>query len=289
MGSFLRQLGWELFRMYARKRTYIGFGTFLLVEALFLYVFTNQSVQNQLSQWLETIAGGFDQFFSATTMAFLIVVSTMSLLGAPFLALVSGDIVAKETEDGNLRLLLTRPVSRFRILLIKYLSCQVYALSLFVFVGVTAFGVGLINRGWGGYFVYWPNPFVAMMEGMWWISIFDWAQGIRRYFLGIFAFAIVYLPITSFAFMLSCFRIKPAAATITTIAWLMADFILSKIPFFEPYHHWLISPKLDKWLYLFRQDIPWPEVLGIWAQLIGISVTAFIIGWVAFDRRDVKS
>ena len=35
MIQFLRQLGWELFRLFARRRTYIGFGLFLAVEVLF--------------------------------------------------------------------------------------------------------------------------------------------------------------------------------------------------------------------------------------------------------------
>ena len=35
MKLFFSQLGWELFRLFARKRTYIGFGVFLAVEMLF--------------------------------------------------------------------------------------------------------------------------------------------------------------------------------------------------------------------------------------------------------------
>jgi len=285
MREFLRQLSTELYRMYARKRTWIGFGTFLIVEAVFLYVFTREGVQDDIGNWLESSAGSFEYFFSAITMAFLIITATMFMIGAPFLALVSGDIVAKELEDGNLRLLLTRPVSRFRILAIKYLSCQIYALSLFTFVGVTAFLVGVINRGWGGGFVYWPNPPAAFMDGMWWIGIFDWNEGLARYFLGVFGFVIAYLPVTSVAFMLSCFRIKPAAATIVTMAWLLADFVLSITPFFADYQHWLVNPRM----FLFKQEIPWPSVLEAAIQLIGIGLTAFVIGWISFERKDIKS
>lgn len=289
MREFLRQFGSELFRMYARKRTWIGFGVFIVLEGLFLYLFTRQSIQTEIARWLESTAGSFDYFFSAITMAFLIITATMLLIGAPFLALVAGDIVAKEAEDGNLRLLLTRPVSRFRILAIKYLSCQVYALSLFLFVGTSALVVGLINRGWEGGFVYWPNPPVVFFEGMWWIAIFDWDEGLQRYFLGLFGFVIAYLPVTSVAFMLSCFRIKPAAATIVTIAWLLADFVLTITPFFKDYQHWLVNPRINKWFFLYRQEIPWPTVAEAAVQLAGIGLTAFVIGWIVFERKDIKS
>jgi ABC-2 type transport system permease protein len=68
------------------------------------------------------------------------------LLGALFLSLVAGDIVAKEGEDGHMRLLLARPVSRFRLLLLKYLTCTGYALFLIQFLAWTAFLLGLAAR-----------------------------------------------------------------------------------------------------------------------------------------------
>ena len=42
MSLFLRQLGWELFRLFARRRTYIGFGLFLAVEVLFYFLWTRE-------------------------------------------------------------------------------------------------------------------------------------------------------------------------------------------------------------------------------------------------------
>ena len=50
----------------------------------------------------------------ASSRSPLIIVVHLSvlLLGAIYLALVAGDIVAKENEDGHYRLLLVRPISR---------------------------------------------------------------------------------------------------------------------------------------------------------------------------------
>ena len=284
MTLFLRQLGWELFRMFARKRTYIGFGVFLAVEILIFVLLTLDRAEQGMQQWIERVAGGFEHYFSALTLAFLIVAFTMLILGAVFVALVTGDIVAKETEDGNLRLLLARPVSRFRLLAIKFLACQLYALVLFWFVGLTAFGVGLIERGWGGGMFVWTPELPR-------VSIFEWGEGMKRYFMAISAFLIAYLPITGIAFFLSCLKIKPAAATIVTIAYILADSILSAIPLpiFQDYQHFFITPKMKSWSLLLYQDIPWPRVFESWAWLIGFGLTGFILGWVIFERRDVKS
>ena len=281
---FLRQLGWELFRMFARKRTYIGFGVFLAVEILIFTLLTLDRAEQGMQRWIERVAGGFEHYFSALTLAFLIVAFTMLILGAVFVALVTGDIVAKETEDGNLRLLLARPVSRFRLLAIKFLACQLYALGLFWFVGLTAFGVGLLERGWGGGMFVWTPELPR-------VSIFEWGEGLKRYFLASTAFLIAYLPITGIAFLLSCLKIKPAAATIVTVAYILADSILTAIPLpiFQDYQHVFITPKMKSWSLLLYQDIPWPRVFESWAWLIGFGLTGFILGWVIFERRDVKS
>ena len=116
MIEFFRLLKWELFRMFARPRTYIGFAVFLVVEGLVLFLFTRPGVQRGMKSWIENVAGGFDTYFSGLTLGFILVGGTVFLLGAPFLSLVSGDIVAKESEDGNLRLILARPVSRLKLL-----------------------------------------------------------------------------------------------------------------------------------------------------------------------------
>jgi ABC-2 type transport system permease protein len=285
MIEFFRLLKWELFRMFARPRTYIGFAVFLVVEGLVLFLFTRPGVQRGMKDWIENVAGGFDTYFSGLTLGFILVGGTVFLLGAPFLSLVSGDIVAKESEDGNLRLILARPVSRLKLLMVKYIACQIYALSLFLFIATSALTVGVIERGWGGGYVIW-TPEMAR------VSIFDWNEGLGRFYLMPFFLVISYLPLTSFAFMLSCMRIKPAAATIITLAVVMADFVLANFPLFplfKEYRDWFVTPRMQMWVYSQFQDIPWLKVMENWAWLIGIGLTGFILGWVNFERRDIKS
>jgi len=176
MRLFFRQLYWELFRLFARRRTYIGFGVFLSVEVLFYFLWTREKSEARMATFISRIAGGFDDYFSALTLAFLIVVFTMLLLGTVFVALVAGDILAKETEDGNLRLILARPVSRLRLLIIKFISCQVYTSVLFLFVGSSALAVGLLERGWGGGMLVWTPDLPR-------VSLFGWNEGLIRYFV----------------------------------------------------------------------------------------------------------
>ncbi len=282
MTSFLRALNWELFRMFARPRTYIGFGVFFVFELAFYILWSRE--KSGIERFINRVSGGLDEYFSGLTLGFMILTATMLILGVVFVALVVGDIVAKETEDGNLRLLLARPISRFRLLLAKFIASQLYTLTLFVFVGLTALGFGILSRGWGGGFLVWSPEMPSA-------SLFEWNEGLRRYFLAVFGFSFLYLPVTGIAFFLSCLKIKPAAATVIAVAVILSDKILSSLPFpfVDPYRPFFITSRMGDWLLLLYQDIPWARLAESAAWLFGIGFTGFVAGWIAFERRDIKS
>src|SRR5581483_5290426 len=138
MSSLFRlQLGHELRKLFARKRTYIGFGAFVLVEALVLFLVNLPKPRSHFRRLIEQNGYGFDEYFSGLTLALLMVMWTTFLLGALYLALVAGDVVSKEVEEGTLRMILCRPVSRARIVALKYLACIVYTFVLVLFIGLS--------------------------------------------------------------------------------------------------------------------------------------------------------
>lgn len=282
MSDFLRQLKWELYRMFARKRTYIGFGIFLVFELAFFILWTRE--KSGIERFISRVSGGMDEYFSALTLGFMILMATMFLLGVIFVSLVVGDIVAKETEDGNLRLLLVRPISRFRLLLVKFVGSQIYTSTLFVFVGITAFLFGVLSRGWGGGFLVWAPELPRA-------SLFEWEEGLFRYFLGVVGFSILYLPVVGVAFFFSCLKIKPAAATILATAIIISDRILSSLPFpfMDPYRPYFITTRMGSWLYLLYEDIPVARALESAAWLVGFGLTGFFLGCIVFIRRDIKT
>lgn len=281
MSLFLRQLIGELAKLFARKRTYIGFGAFLAVEMVVLILFQLPTVQRSYRLLIERAGYGFEDYFSGLTLAFLILASTIFLLGSLYLALVAGDVVSKEVEEGTMRMMLCRPVARLRLLTVKYLACVIYTFALLFFIGLTALGAGIARQGYGGLFVYAP------FEGV--FALYERGPGLARYLASLPLLALSLLTVTSLGFALSCFNMKPAAATITTLSYVMIDSIFKEIPYFESIKHWFITTHMVTWINIFRPEVPWPQMAEDYAYLLAVDLTLVIIGMLNFLHRDFKS
>lgn len=281
--NFLSQLGGELCKLFARPRTYIGYIAFLAMEILILVVYKLDRTQAYTRKQLQTNGLDFDIYYSSLSITFTIMLLSMFVLGSVFFALVAGDIVAKEHEDGNLRLIFARPISRLRLLMVKYAAVCLYTVSFVFFVGISGYAMSVAAVGWeGGLFVMEPKMkiFAAYPE---------WGEGAARLSLGALGIGFSMITISSIAFMFSCFKMKPAAATIITLSILFVDMIVQNFPFFRPYEEWFITWRMSAWLFVMENHIPWAKVLESFAFLGGINATVLVIGWLSFQSRDFKT
>ncbi|MBU6170638.1 MAG: ABC transporter permease [Verrucomicrobia bacterium] len=280
---FLQQLRGELQKLFARPRTWIGYGAFLIMEALILFVYKLERSQQHMRGIIERNGLEFGSYYSSLTITFTIMLLSMFLLGSIYFALVAGDIVAKENEDGNLRMVFSRPISRLRLLLVKYTAVSLYTFSFVFFVGITGYLMAIAAVGWqGGLFVMEPKMKVFAAYPEWW-------EGAWRLALSAAGIGLSMITLSSIAFMFSCLKIKPAAATIITLTILFVDMILQNFPFFKPYESFFITWRMGNWIFLMEQNIPWPKLIESYALLGGLNITLFVIGWTSFQLRDFKT
>jgi ABC-2 type transport system permease protein len=280
MSLFLFQLYYELKKMFARKRTYIGFGAFLAMEALVLFSLSQPRRRAYFQHIIEQNGFSFDRYFSGLTLGFFMVFFTL-LPQIIFIALVAGDITAKEVEEGTLRMMLCRSISRGRIILLKYISCVIYTFVFIFFIGVTALIAGILFRGVGGLFVF------DQFEGI--FSVYDTYPGLVRFFCALPLLALSLTTVASIGFMFSCFNMKPASATVVTLAVILLDFIFRHSPVFESLHPYFITTHISAWLQVFVTPVHKWNVIEDYTYLLALDATCLVIALAAFQRRDFKA
>jgi ABC-2 type transport system permease protein len=279
MSLFYCHLRNELWKLFGKKRTYIGFGAFLLAQNAMLFAFRLTHWRDGLERLLQGNGYLARDYISALTVALIMLIPQVALLMPLYASLVGGDLVAKEAEDGTLRMILCRPVSRFRLLFVKWLAGLLFAASLVLALGVTALGFASMWFPWGGMFVFAPEVF----------NVLSAADGLRLYAVSHLLMTVNASIILGIAFMFSCFNMKPAAATILSLSFLFASFVMEQIPFFEDYHEWLITFHFRSWLLTFADPTPWSRIGGSLCILGAFGITTFLVGAAAFQVRDIKS
>jgi ABC-2 type transport system permease protein len=198
-----------------------------------------------------------------------------------YAALVGGDLVAKEAEDGTLRMILSRPIGRVRLLLVKWLAGLFFSGLLALCLGLFGLVFARLWFPWRSLFVWFPEQSI--------FSVFDPASGLNHYLAAHLMLVTEAASIMGVAFMFSCFNIKPAAATILALSFVFVNFILQHIPYFRDYQNWIFTYHLNLWQFMFEERIPWWKVGQSLSLLAGFNLTFFVVGCVAFQVRDIKS
>jgi ABC-2 type transport system permease protein len=260
---------WELRKLRAQKRTYLGFAGAVLVPVIFVVALLIDS------------SGGpdevpFGSYVRETGLAIpLVALAFGSIWLIPLItALVAGDIVATEDQNGTLKTILTRSVERWQVFAGKLLASFTYAtVVLVLFVG-TALLLGGIAFGF--------EP-VTLLSG----TRVSAGRGIALIGAAALSYLTPVLAFASIALLLSTTTRNSAAAVVGTLmlSLLLQVFgALSALNFLDPY---LLSNQFDGWQGLLRDPIDWsPVVRAVWVSAL-YAVPCLFAALAAFVRRDV--
>jgi ABC-2 type transport system permease protein len=259
---------WELRKLRAQKRTYIGLGAAALVPLIFVIALLSSS-------------GGpdevpFGRYVKETGLAVPLVGLLFSSVWLfPLIAsLVAGDIVSTEDNHGTLKTILTRSTERWQIFVAKLLAALSYVFAaLLVFVAV-----GLILGG-----VCWGFDPLTSLSG----TPIPAGRGMLLIGASALAYLVPLLAIAAIAFLLSTVTHNSAAAVVGTLilSFMMQLLaIISGLDFMAPY---LLSEQFDSWQGLLRDPTDWaPITHAAWVSAC-YAVPAVLWAFLAFVRRDV--
>jgi ABC-2 type transport system permease protein len=217
----------ELFKIFRRPRTYISYiaiAAIILIIQLGLKFDGKAYVQLLMSSVADSFYIPYDALLNGWFVAFIIL-NTL-LIHVPLLvALVAGDVVAGEANMGTLRLLLTRPVSRTQLMLVKFLASVIYTLSLLVWMALLALLLSVLFFGTNDLLVA-RNQVMEQIE----------KTDILWRYIAAFGFAAVALStVAALAFLLSVLAENSIGPIVSTISIVIVLTILSelRIPMYD--------------------------------------------------------
>jgi len=268
MSGVARVYKWEVLKLLAQKRTYLGLGAATLVPLVFVVVLLIQK-------------GGpndipLGRYLRQTGLATpFVVLFFMSIWAFPMItALVAGDIVASESHNGTLKTILTRSRDRGEIFAGKILATITYTAA-----GIFAMGlVGLVAAS-----IAWGFSDLTSLSGS---TVGAWhGLGLLAASLAIYLWPMT--AIAAFGLMLSTITRNSAASVVGTLMWALLMQLLGVLPGTEAIRPYLLGTQFDAWHGFLRIPADWaPVIRALWVCAIYVLVP-LAAGYLVFLRRDV--
>ena len=260
---------WELRKLVAQKRTFLGLGAAVVVPLIFVVALLADS------------GGGpegvpFGEYVRESGLAIPLVCLFFGALWLlPLItALVAGDIVAAEDHNGTLKTILTRSVERWQVFAGKVIAALLYTLvALFAYTAVGVVAGGL---------VYGFEPLTTLSG-----TTVGVGEALYLTFAGTLAYALPLSAMAGIALLLSTLTRNSAAAVVGTLMVSILLQILGSINALEFLHPYLLSEQFNAWQGLLREPIDWaPVVRAGWVSAL-YGVPAVAVAFTVFLRRDV--
>jgi ABC-2 type transport system permease protein len=261
---------WEVAKLLAQKRTYLGLGAAMLVPLVFVIVLVLQT-------------GGpndvpLGRYIRDTGLAVpFVVLFFMSIWGFPLItALVAGDIVAAESHNGTLKTILTRSRERGEVFAGKVLASFSYTLVVVVAMGIVGLVAGSI--AWGFHpLTSLSGTKVSAPHGL----------GLLAASLGIYVLPLV--GIAAFGLLLSTVTRNSAASVVGTLMWALLMQLLGVLPGTEPIRPYLLGTQFEAWHGFLRVPADWtPVIRALWVCALYTALPV-LAAYLVFLRRDVAA
>jgi ABC-2 type transport system permease protein len=286
----------ELFKIFRRPRTYIGFGAIavmvIIVQTALKYD-GRSYIEFLVGSLKDTLEIPYERILNGYFVCFIIL--NLLLVHVPLLiALVAGDAVAGEANMGTLRLIAARPFSRTQLMLVKFMATVIYTILLLVWLALVALVLSVLFFGTN-------DILIARNDSL---EIIRQHDVLWRYAAAFGYASIALSTVAALAFLLSVFAENAIGPIVATISIVIVFTLLSEmqIPLYDrSIKPFLFTSHMLAWKGFFytQTDASGSAVPGTIENLpailksLGILI-AYIAGFVSsaifiFNRKDILS
>lgn len=218
----------ELIKIFRRPRTYIAFAVITLI-ILLIQIALKFGGKEYVTLMLSGMGDNFEEVPTENILnGYLVcfIILNLLLIHVPILvALVAGDAIAGEANMGTLRILLSKPLSRTQIMLMKFAASTVYTLLLLIWVAVLALFLSM--------WLFGTNWLVVPRELE--LNVIESSDILWRYAAAFVFAAIGLICVGALAFLLSVFADNAIGPIVATVCIIILFTILTQlqIPFYD--------------------------------------------------------
>jgi ABC-2 type transport system permease protein len=284
----------ELFKIFRRPRTYIAFAaiTGLIGIIQFGLKLDGDAYVDFMMRDITSSITVEGKILNGYQVCYIVL--QVLLVHVPLLiALVAADMVSGEANMGTLRIMLTKPISRTRFLLAKFIATMVYTLLLLVWLAILALFLNMIIFGTDDLFLL-KSQYVVLLkkDDIFWRYV--WAFGFA---------ALAMTTVASLGFLFSLFAENSIGPIVATMSVIIFFTILStlNIPVFNKIKPFLFTTHMIGWKEFFDikvndaneaivGSIQNPQRIIKSALVLVVHIIGFVTAsvWI-FKKKDVLS
>ena len=290
----------ELFKISKRPRTYIAFAAISAIVLIFQFAFKADG-QSYMNLLLQNVQDNFDlNRTNAINGYFMcyIILNTLLVQVPILVALIAGDAISGEANLGTLRLLLSKPVSRSQVLMVKFMASFIFTVLLLVWMAVMALFLSMMIFGTDDMLIFRVKGDESQIlqitqdDVMW------------RYFAAFGYAAVALTVIAALALLLSIFAENSIGPIVATVCIVIICTIVSNInvPVIDRnVKPWLFTSYLVGWKGFFyigtnEEGLPIKGSLENWPAIRNSLYILFLhiavlmgIAMLVFRKKDILS
>lgn len=224
---FLDLLRIELYKVFKRPRTFIAFGAIAVIVVLVQFALKVNG-KDFIQLYTDSQADTFDIPYTKIQNGYFVCVAVlhMILIHVPLLvALIAGDMLSGEANQGTLRLLAGKPVTRTQLVLAKFTASTTYVIMLLAWMALFALLGSILLFGRDDLVVFKEND----------LHIIQNHDVLWRFFAAFVFAALALTAIAAMALMFSSFSENSLGPIVATVCVVIVFTIIQqlKVPVFE--------------------------------------------------------
>jgi ABC-2 type transport system permease protein len=290
----------ELYKISKRPRTYISFIAISAIVGIFQFAFKADG-QSYMNLILQSVQDSFELDKSKAINGYFmcyIILNTLLIQVPILVALVAGDAISGEANMGTLRLLLTKPISRTQIILVKFAASVIYTIGLLIWMALMALFLSLLIFGADDMLIFRVKGDESQIlqitkdDIMW------------RYFAAFGYAAVALTVIAALALLLSVFAENSIGPIIATVCIVIVCTVISNInvPIIDNnVKPWLFTSYLVGWKGFFyigttEEGVPikgsienWPAIRNSLNILLAHILILLAATMYIFKKKDILS